>query len=120
MSAPTGTDAEVRAAVAAIGQPILPGALIATSLRALAQMKGGDVHGQIVYLHALGLTDESVAAVLGRGAEVEAYFAARVAGRHVTGGDGVCVVCGARQTAFQRWFGGAAMCPGPPSSGATG
>ena len=49
MPAPTGTDAEVRAAVAAIGQPILPGALIATSLRALAQMKGGDVHGQIVY-----------------------------------------------------------------------
>ncbi len=113
MSALSGTDAEVRAAVAAVGQPILPGAVIATSLRALAQIKGGDVHGQIAYLHAVGLTDESVAAVLGRDAKVEAYFAARAAGRHVVGADGVCVVCGARQTAFQRWFGGAAMCPGP-------
>ena len=112
MSALSGTDAAVRAAVAVLGQPILAGALIATSLRALAQIKGGDVHGQIAYLHGLGLTDESVAAVLGRGREVEAYFAARAAGTHVVGADGACVLCGARVTRFRRWFGGEGACPG--------
>lgn len=113
MSVLSGTDAEVRAAVAAIDQPILPGALIATSLRALAQIKGGHVHGQIAYLHGLGLTDESVAAVLGRGREVEAYFAARAAGRHVVGAEGACVLCGAQVGRMRRWFGGGSACPGP-------
>ncbi len=112
MSALSATDAAVRVAIAAVGQPILPGAVIATSLRALAQIKGGDVHGQIAYLRGLGLTDESVVAVLGRDRKVEAYFAARAAGTHVIGADGACVLCGARVTRFRRWFGGEGACPG--------